>query len=191
MYRKAMLWTPILLIVIGAPALPAAAGERGPDHAQPLLQTPANPAIDMVAHLELAQAAARHRESRRLSEAQFAAMAAQPGVVVLDARSALRYAQLHIAGAVNLSFPDFTQESLAQSVGGLDTTVLIYCNNNFVNEPEAFPTKRVEVALNLSTYESLYAYGYRNVYELGPLLDPQTSALRFAGSRATPEMAAR
>jgi hypothetical protein len=27
-------------------------------------------------------------------------------------------------------------------------------------------------SLNISTYIALYGYGYKNVYELGPLLDP-------------------
>ena len=40
------------------------------------------------------------------------------------------------------------------------------------NAPRAFPTKRADASLNLSTYIALYSYGYRNVYELGPLLDP-------------------
>jgi len=131
------------------------------------------------------------RAQRLVSLADFQRMAGEPNTIVLDARSADAYAQGHIAGAVNLSFPDFTQQSLAQAIGGLETTVLIYCNNNFRNEPEAFPTKRIDVALNLSTYESLYAYGYRNVYELAPLLDPATANLPFAGSLASPEMAAR
>lgn len=180
-----------LSTLLSSIVLAAAGGFAPPVFAREEPMNLHNPAIDMAAHLATAQAAAAHREIRRLGELEFAELAARPGVVILDARSASKYAQLHIAGAVNLSFPDFTQDSLAEAVGDLDTTVLIYCNNNFHNEPEAFPTKRVDVALNLSTYESLYAYGYRNVYELGPLLDPATSQLQFAGTRATPEMASR
>ena len=41
-------------------------------------------------------------------------------------------------------------------------------------------------SLNLSTYVALYTYGYRNVYELGPLVDPKTSKLPFAGSATKP-----
>ena len=32
-------------------------------------------------------------------------------------------------------------------------------------------------SLNISTYTALYAYGYRNVYELGPLLNPATTKI--------------
>jgi len=33
--------------------------------------------------------------------------------------------------------------------------------------------------LNLSTFIALYIYGYRNVYELAPLIDIRTSKLQF------------
>jgi len=62
--------------------------------------------------------------------------------------------------------------------------VLIYCNNNFRGAPESFPVKAVASALNLSTFVSLHAYGYRNVYELAPVLDVSLSKLAFAGTEA-------
>jgi hypothetical protein len=34
-------------------------------------------------------------------------------------------------------------------------------------------------SLNLSTYIALYTYGYRNIYELGPLLDINATRLPF------------
>ena len=34
-------------------------------------------------------------------------------------------------------------------------------------------------SLNISTYIALYSYGYRNVYELAPQLDPEQSKLPF------------
>jgi len=141
-----------------------------------------NPAISMIEHLRLAQEAAQHRQSRRLSEADFIKMAAEPGVIVLDARSAEKFNLLHIKGALNLSFPDITVESLQRLLPNKDTRILIYCNNNFKNAEEPFPTKKLAVALNLSTYITLYGYGYRNVYELGPQLDPAKSKLTFASA---------
>jgi hypothetical protein len=39
-------------------------------------------------------------------------------------------------------------------------------------------------SLNLSTFVSLYDYGYRNVYELGPNVRLEDSKLPFAGSEA-------
>ena len=63
-----------------------------------------------------------------------------------------------------------------------DQKILIYCNNNFVGEPQAFATKVAPPSLNLSTYISLYTYGYRNVYELGPLLDVKRTKLELVKS---------
>ncbi|HEX4590148.1 MAG TPA: hypothetical protein VH120_09495, partial [Gemmataceae bacterium] len=51
--------------------------------------------------------------------------------------------------------------------------------NNFLNAEAAFPTKMATASLNLSTYIALYTYGYRNVYELGPQVDPARSKLPF------------
>jgi hypothetical protein len=39
-------------------------------------------------------------------------------------------------------------------------------------------------SLNISTYIALYNYGYRNVYELGPLIELSKSSLPFASSPA-------
>lgn len=142
---------------------------------------PANPAIDMAAHLRVSAEAARHRLARRVSEDDFIRMSRQPGTLVLDARSSEKFEELHVKGAVNLSFPDITVESLARLIPDKSTRVLIYCNNNF-REVAAFPRKAASASLNLSTYITLYDYGYRNVYELEPLLDVETSRLEFEGS---------
>jgi rhodanese-related sulfurtransferase len=147
---------------------------------------PANPAIDMEGFLRLADEAAKHRESRRLSEEEFIKMSREPGTVVLDARSKEKYDLLHIKGAVNLSFPDIAVESLKQTLPDKSTRILIYCNNNFRNKEEAFARKEAAASLNLSTYVSLYTYGYRNVYELGPQVDPRDSKLTFESTSSKP-----
>ena len=86
--------------------------------------------------------------------------------IILDARSKEKYDLMHIKGALNLSFPDITVESLEQMLPDKKARILIYCNNNFVGEEKAFPSKAARASLNLSTYIALYSYGYRNVYEL-------------------------
>ena len=138
-----------------------------------------NPAIDMDGFLKISAEAAKHRESRRLTEEEFAAKSGQKGVVILDARSKQKYDDLHIKGAVNLSFPDITIASLEEMFPDKNATILIYCNNNFKNAEEPFPAKMATASLNISTYIALYTYGYRNIYELGPLLDLKTSKLEF------------
>ena len=145
----------------------------------------ANPRIDMKAHLDVARAAARHREVRRLTEGEFIRMAAEPGTTVLDARSPEKYRQLHISGAVNLTFADISEASLARLLPDKDGRILIYCNNNFAGDESAFPRKLASASLNLSTYGALYDYGYRNVYELAPLLDVKTTKLRLVSAAQT------
>ncbi|MEO8196493.1 MAG: rhodanese-like domain-containing protein [Thermoanaerobaculia bacterium] len=148
---------------------------------------PDNPAIDMAGYLRLALQAADHRASRRLTEEEFLRRSREPGVIVLDARSRDKYDELHVRGALSLPFTDLTVESLARLLPDRRATVLIYCNNNFANAPEPFPTKLPTASLNLSTYIALFTYGYENVYELGPLVDLAESKLEFAGSLAQTE----
>ena len=144
---------------------------------------PVNPNIDMQGYLKLAGEAADYRESRRVTEEDFIRLSHEPGTIILDARSREKYDLLHIKNAINLSFPDITVESLNQVLPDKNARILIYCNNNFVGEQKAFPTKMVTASLNLSTYIALYTYGYRNVYELGPLLDIDKSKLEFVPAR--------
>lgn len=155
-------------------------------HAAPQAQTARqmirNPQIDYDTFAANVAAVRSIRESRRITEAQFMRMAAEPGTVVLDARSQPNFELRHVAGARNLTFPEFTEATLARAIPSKTTRVLIYCNNNFMGAAESFAMKAPPSALNVSTLVSLYTYGYRNVYELGPAIDVATSKLKFAGT---------
>src|SRR2546423_3321607 len=159
----------VLLVIVAVPSA-LAAGEP---------PTGVNPAIDMQRYLIVASEAATAREAHRLSEQQFIEMSRMPGVVILDARSRQKYDELHIKGAINLSFPDIAIASLRDALPDKDARILIYCNNNFLNAEEPFPSKLPSASLNISTFIALYDYGYRNVYELGPLIDINTSRLEL------------
>ncbi|HKO66232.1 MAG TPA: rhodanese-like domain-containing protein [Burkholderiaceae bacterium] len=141
-----------------------------------------NPAIDMSGFLRVSVEAAQARASRRVSEADFIRMSREPNTIVLDARSRQRFDDLHIKGAINLSFPDIAVDSLNAAIPDKSTRILIYCNNNFSGALRPFPTKLPPASLNLSTYVALYTYGYRNIYELGPLIDIKSSKLKFESS---------
>ena len=156
-------------LLLCAPLLPAA---------EPI----PNRLIDYAQFQKIAREVAPIREKRRVSEAQFAALAAEPGTIVLDARSADKFALRHIRGAVSLPFTDFTAESLAKVLPAKDTRVLIYCNNNFLGAPRSLASKSAPASLNISTYIALATYGYTNIYELGPLLDVTSTKLPFAGT---------
>jgi phage shock protein E len=140
---------------------------------------PANPAIDMEGYLRVSLEAAKHRESRRISEDEFIRMSLDTSTIILDARSKEKYDMLHVKGAIHLNFSDITIESLKQLIPNKETRILIYCNNNFRNAEKPFPSKMPTASLNLSTFIALYNYGYRNVYELGPLADLKDSKLPF------------
>ena len=82
-----------------------------------------------------------HRRERLVDLDTFLAMSRRPDVVILDTRSGQRYDRIHVRGAKHLSFPDFTQENLRTVIPSADTTVLIYCNNNFDGNEVDFASK--------------------------------------------------
>ncbi len=131
----------------------------------------ANPQIDFPGYQALTKEVQSHRASRLISWEDFAQLANQPDVLILDARSAPAYEAGHIKGAVNLPLPDFTSESLLRVIGPSDRPVLIYCNNNFSNNVSPVPLKRPPLALNIQTFINLVGYGYRNVHELDDVID--------------------
>lgn len=170
------------------PGVPAASPPSPPVSAPPppsvSLPSPTpNPLVDTGGFRDGVGEAERLRAERRVGEAAFLALAA-PGSVILDCRSAEAFARLHVRGAVNLPFPDITAESLARLIPSPDTRVLLYCNNNFAGAPEAFPAKVATAALNHHSFATLVAYGYRNVFELAPLVDVGTTDIPLGGSDA-------
>lgn len=142
-----------------------------------------NPKIDYPGFLKDADKVGALREKRRITEKQFIEMMQDPDTIILDARSAEKYAKLHITGAKNLSLPDMTEADLTKVIPSKTTRVLIYCNNNFDMAPDAFPAKSVRLSLNIFTFNTLYGYGYTNVYELGPFIDINKSKLPFTGKK--------
>ena len=142
-----------------------------------------NGLIDYDTFLTHAVDVGRLRSERRVTEEQFIGMATEPGTVIFDARSDDKYARLHIAGAKHLSFPEITADELAKIFPSKSTRILIYCNNNFLNAPGTFATKAPSASLNIHTFNTLFSYGYTNVYELGPLIDIRKTKLQFEGTQ--------
>jgi len=151
-----------------------------------------------------------HRQKRLVDLDTFLKMSQEPGVIVLDTRSAMRFERIHFRGAKHLSFPDFTQNNLSKIIPSEETVVLIYCNNNFDGNEVDFASKvalpmtplpgngqgspgspkaqlkaqekPLMLALNVPTYITLYGYGYRNVYELGELVKVSDPRVSFEGT---------
>lgn len=147
-----------------------------------------------------------HRASRLVDLGTFLKMSRQPGTIILDSRSAFRYERIHLKGARHLSFTDFTQENLGRVIPSFETTVLIYCNNNFEGNQTDFASKvavpttsagrtitaqfnaqarPLMMALNIPTHINLYGYGYHNVYELHELVNVNDPRIAFEGSMVT------
>lgn len=148
---------------------------------KPASQATTGGQVDFAGFQNLSQEVHAYRAKRLVTFAQFQAMAREPNTIVLDARSAAAYAQGHIAGAINMSLPDFTAQSLAGMIRDPNTRILIYCNNNFENDAPPVVLKRVQLALNIQTFINLYGYGYKNVYELGDVVnfdDPKVGWVR-------------
>lgn len=141
-----------------------------------------NPAINYAEFRKLVTNLDAVRAARRVSEEDFLKMAAEPGTVIFDARSTDKFMRIHVKGAHHLAFTDFTDEALQRVIPDKTTRILIYCNNNFDKEPVGFASKSPAVALNIQTFVNLHAYGYKNVYELGPLLDVTTTKIPFEGN---------
>jgi hypothetical protein len=145
-----------------------------------------NPAIAYSGFRKLTQELEPVRAKHRVSEEEFLKMAGEPGTVILDARSQDKFDAIHAKGALHLALTDFTEEALLKLIPEKTTRILIYCNNNFRNEPVNFASKSFVVALNIQTFINLHAYGYKNVYELGPLLDVKTTRIPFEGTAVLP-----
>lgn len=165
---------------------------------------PRLPKVDYEGFEKLTAEAGEHRKTRMINVEQFLKMSQEAGTVILDTRSDSMYQMKHIKGAVHLNFSDFTQENLAKTIPSFSAKVLIYCNNNFDDDPIAFPSKEVLVsdvrsldkgsaipdnspkalslALNIPTFINLYGYGYCNVYELAEMVSTTGTKLEFEGT---------
>jgi len=152
-----------------------------------------------------------HRATRLVDLDTFLKMSKEPGTLILDSRSAFRYERVHVKGAKHLAFTDFTQNALAQVIPSFETTILIYCNNNFDGDQVDFASKvamprrpknpvasqmsaqekPIMMALNIPTYINLYGYGYHNVYELDELVNVNDRRIALEGSMVPKKQEAR
>lgn len=149
--------------------------------------------VDYDAFEALVEKVKPHRAERLVSVEKFNEMSKMEDVIILDTRSKAMYDAKHVKGAIHLNFSDFTQDNLAAIIPSKDTKVLIYCNNNFDQDEEYFPTKmakapyipteeQLTLALNIPTYINLFGYGYKNVYELAELISIYDKRITLEGT---------
>lgn len=160
----------LFLSTLGATTVGAAAAT--PALAQRPARDGANPQIDYPGFERLTGDVRQLRARRLLPYATFMDRAASRGTLLFDARSERAFREGHLRGAVNLPFPDFNADSLAETVGpDRRRMILIYCNNNFANRTRPVPLKAAPLALNIQTFINLVGYGYDNVWELADVID--------------------
>jgi len=93
-----------------------------------------SPLVNFDDYLKLAQEVQLYRADRLVTLDRFNELSADPTVVILDTRSDSAYNAKHVKGALHLNFSDFTQDNLAKLIPNRNTIVLIYCNNNFLQD---------------------------------------------------------
>ncbi|MFC4993705.1 rhodanese-like domain-containing protein [Rubritalea tangerina] len=137
--------------------------------------------VDFIGFTQMSEEVRAYRELRRVSIEQFNTMAKEEGTVILDTRSKRNFDGRRIKGAVHLNFSEFSEEKLAKLIPDKNTRILIYCNNNFKDDPQTMMLKSAPLALNIPTFINLYGYGYKNVYELSDYLSVKDPRVQFEG----------
>lgn len=112
-----------------------------------------------------------YRKNRLIDWKTFNLYSKESNTVILDTRSKEMYDRKHLKGAVHLNFSDFTQDNLARLIPNPNTRILIYCNNNFGDDPVNFTTKsyipprkpQLQVFTNRSSKQSLEQFPVQQI----------------------------
>ena len=80
---------------------------------------------------------------------------AHPEAVLLDVREEAEYITGHASGAVLLPVDELTDESALDTIGDLETPVLVYCRSGYRSHVAAL---------------KLESFGYGQIYDLGSLI---------------------
>lgn len=138
-------------------------------------------ATDINSFLTMSNKISKIRQTRLISIQEFNKMSEEEGTIILDSRSAKAFQKVHVKGAINVNFSDFTEEKLKKIIPSKETRILIYCNNNFISEMESLLDKRRPLALNIPTFINLYGYGYENIFELKDRIPDVDERVRLVG----------
>ncbi|MDG1334049.1 MAG: rhodanese-like domain-containing protein [Crocinitomicaceae bacterium] len=93
-----------------------------------------SPLVSFEDYERLMSEVKEHRKTRLVDLNQFNAMSQKKEVYILDTRSKEMYDRKHVKGAIHLNFADFTQENLDALFPNRNASILIYCNNNFMDD---------------------------------------------------------
>lgn len=136
-----------------------------------------SPLVSFEDYERLMTVVKEHRKSRLVDLNTFNEMSKKENVYILDARSKEMYDRKHVKGAIHLNFADFTQERLDALFPNRNTTILIYCNNNFMKE----------IALDLTTIISDQDFASK-VSQPEMLVDASYDLVNFEDERQKEEV---
>jgi len=170
------LFTAAVFLVTGL----VAAQSQEADLAAPRMST--DNSIRFAGFMAFSERTMAYRADRLITLEDFNELAEDRNTIILDSRSAAAFDAGHIEGAINLNFADFTEDKLADVIPDRTTRILIYCNNNFIDDVEPVPAKSAQLALNIPTFVNLFGYGYMNVYELGEMVSLNDPAISWVST---------
>lgn len=130
----------LFVILLGALLAPPARAQTDPGF------------VDYQGFMDPGAELAACRKTRLIDIDTFNAMQADPDTIIIDARSARNYALGHIDGAVNFSFSDVSAGMLPEVIGAKNRRILIYCNNNFIDDIAPVILKPAPLALKVPTF---------------------------------------
>ncbi|MFK7785597.1 MAG: rhodanese-like domain-containing protein [Crocinitomicaceae bacterium] len=93
-----------------------------------------SPLVSFEDYENLMATVKEHRKTRLVDLNQFNQMSTKKEVFILDTRSKEMYDRKHVKGAIHLNFSDFTQANLDALFPHRNAIILIYCNNNFIDD---------------------------------------------------------
>ena len=173
------------LLAFASPAFAEKPTQIEPENTPVKMATKPTPALVSYSGFQvMTKEVADHRAKRLITLDQFNKMSAEKNTIILDTRSAHSFKGLHMKGATHMNFSDFTKEKLEKLIPDKNTRILIYCNNNFKDNPATMMMKMRPLALNIPTYINLYGYGYQNVYELSEHLSINDNRIKLGGTIA-------
>jgi hypothetical protein len=117
-----------------------------------------SPLINFDQYETLVATVKEHRKTHLLSLDEFNKLGQTTGSYILDTRSKEMYDRKHVKGAIHLNFSDFTQENLDRLFPDRSATILIYCNNNFLEGIELDPSTLETLLIQDQSFASKVSY---------------------------------
>lgn len=198
--RTQSLATMLFVLALPLTVVAQVAKEPSTNATAKMMETQHGGACDFDRFAQAVVEVQKRRKERLLTAEEFAKLAAMPGTIVLDARSARSFELLHVKGSINLPYTNFGRDTLKEIIPNQSSRILIYCRNNITDETfervewaaasKYTVPKAREAGLNVPVAVTLFIYGYENVSELDEIVVPETCPIKFEWTQKYREAAA-